>query len=85
MRLQYLQLLKLIIFQLLFLHKIYLRIITIPIFLQHDGRQRNRVFATNSDFLITLSLETNVGDRRYFKLCILFKYLILFQRLNSFI
>ena len=76
MRLQYLQLLKLIIFQLLFLHKIYLRITTIPIFLQHNGRQRNRVFATNSDFLITISLETNVVDFRYFKLCILLDQII---------
>ena len=68
--------------------------------------QRNWVFATNSDFLITISLEPNVADLRYFKLWILldqiiwvwnikglqhwvlkilrFKYLILFQRLNSF-
>ena len=62
--------------------------------------------ATNSDFLITISLDPNVADLRYFKLWILldqiiwfwnikglqhrvlkllrFKYLILFQRLNSF-
>ena len=65
--------------------------------------QRNWVFATNSDFLITISLEPNAADLRYFKLWILqlgqiiwvclqyrvlkilrFKYLILFQRLNSF-
>jgi len=65
----------------------------------------NWVFATNSDFLITISLEPNVADLGYFKLWILlgqifwvwnikglqhrvlkilrFKYLILFQRLNS--
>ena len=64
------------------------------------------VIATNSDFLITISLEPNVADLRYFKLWILldqiiwvwnikglqhqvlkilrFKYLILFQSLNSF-
>ena len=30
--------------------------------------QRNWVFATNSDFLITISLEPNVEDPRYFKL-----------------
>ena len=69
--------------------------------------QRNWAFATKSDFLITISLEPNVADLRYFKLWILldqiiwvwnlkdlqhrvlkllrFKYLILFQRLNSFI
>ena len=69
--------------------------------------QRNWVFATNSDFLFTISLEPNVADLRYFKLWILldqviwvwnikglqhrvlkilrFKYLILFQRLNSFL
>ena len=68
---------------------------------------RNWVFATNSDFLISISLEPNVADLRYFKLWILldqiiwvwnikdlqhrvpkilrFKYLIFFQRLNSFI
>ena len=67
---------------------------------------RNWVFVTNSDFLITISLEPNVADLRYFKLWILldqiiwvwnikglqprvikilrFKYLILFQRLNSY-
>ena len=65
------------------------------------------MFATISDFLITMSLEPNVADLRYFKLWILldqiiwvwnikglqhrvlkilrFKYLILFQRLNSFV
>ena len=64
------------------------------------------LIATNSDFLITISLETNVAYLRYFKLWILldqiiwvlnvkglhhrvlkilrFKYLILFQSLNSF-
>ena len=69
--------------------------------------ERNWVFETNSDFLITISLEPDVADLRYFKLLILldqiiwvwnikglqhrvlkilrFKYLILFQRLNSFI
>jgi len=69
--------------------------------------QRNWVFATKSDFMITISLETNFIDLRYFKLWILlnqiirvwnikglqlrvlkilmFKYLILFQRLNSFV
>ena len=31
-------------------------------------RKRNRVFATNSDFLITISLDPNVADLRYFKL-----------------
>ena len=68
--------------------------------------QRSWVFATNSDFLITISLEPNDVDLRYFKLWILldqiiwvwnikglqhrvlkilrFKYLILFQILNSF-
>ena len=29
--------------------------------------QRNWVFATNSDFLITISLEPNVVDLRYFE------------------
>ena len=33
--------------------------------------ERNWVFATNSDFLITISLEPNVVDSRYFKLWIL--------------
>jgi len=33
--------------------------------------QRNWVFATNSDFIITISLEPNVADLRYFKLWIL--------------
>ena len=69
--------------------------------------QRNWVFATNSDFIINISLEPNVADLRYFKLWILldqiiwvwnikglrhrvlkilrFKYLILFQWLNSFV
>ena len=68
--------------------------------------ERNWVFATNSDFLVTVSLEPNVADLRYFKPWILldqiiwvwnikglqhrvlkilrFKYLILFQTLNSF-
>ena len=67
---------------------------------------RNWGIATNSEFLITISLEPNVADLRYFKLWILlhqiiwvwnikglqhrvlkilrFKYLNLFQRLNSF-
>ena len=71
-----------------------------------SGKEKNWVVATNSDFLITISLEPNVTDLRYFKLWILldliiwvwnikglqhrvlkiltFKYLILFQRLNSF-
>jgi len=31
--------------------------------------ERNWVFATNSDFLITIYLEPNVVDLRYFKLC----------------
>ena len=68
--------------------------------------ERNWVFVTNSDFLITMSFEPNVSDLRYFKLWILldqiiwvwnikglqhrvlkilrFKYLTLFQILNSF-
>ena len=68
--------------------------------------QRNWIFVTNSDFLITISLKPNVADLTYFKQCILldqiiwvwniedlqhrvlkilrFKYLILFQWLNSF-
>ena len=33
--------------------------------------KRNWVFATNSDFLISISLEPNVVDPRYFKLWIL--------------
>ena len=75
--------------------------------LLHFKSERNWVFATNSDFIITISLEPNVVDLRYFKLWILlttliwvwnitslhhrvlkilgFKYLILFQRLNSFV
>ena len=70
------------------------------------SKERNWVFAKNSDFQLTISLEPNVADLRYFKLWILlnqiiwvwnikglqhrvlkilrFKYLILFQRLNSF-
>ena len=39
-------------------------------------KQRNWVFATNSDFLITLSLEPNVADLRYFKLLILLNLII---------
>ncbi len=72
-----------------------------------NQKLRNWVFATNSDFLITISLKPNVVDLRYFKLWILlnqiirvwnikglqqrvlkilgFKYLILLQRLNSFV
>ena len=74
--------------------------------LRNSLLQRNWVFVTNSYFLITMSLEPNVADFRYFKLWILldqtifvwnikglqhgalkilrFKYLIWFQRLNSF-
>ena len=36
----------------------------------------NWVFATNSDFLITISLEPNVVDLRYFKLWILLDQII---------
>jgi len=36
----------------------------------------NWVFATNSDFLITISLEPNVADLRYFKLLILLDQII---------
>ena len=36
----------------------------------------NWVFATNSDFLITISLEPNVADLRYFKLWILLDQII---------
>ena len=32
-----------------------------------NSSERNWVFASNSDFLITLSLEPNVADLRYFK------------------
>ena len=38
--------------------------------------QRNWVFATNSDFLFTISLEPNVADLRYFKLWILLDQVI---------
>ena len=38
--------------------------------------ERNWVFATNSDFLITISLEPNVADLRYFKLWILLDQII---------
>ena len=38
--------------------------------------QRNWVFATNSDFLITISLEPNVVDLNYFKLWILLDQII---------
>ena len=37
---------------------------------------RNWVFATNSDFLITISLQPNVVDLRYFKLWILLNQII---------
>jgi len=39
-------------------------------------KQRNWVFATNSDFLITISLEPNVADLIYFKLWILLDQII---------
>ena len=38
--------------------------------------QRNWVFDTNSDFIITLSLEPNVADLRYFKIWILLNQII---------
>ena len=38
--------------------------------------ERNWVFATNSDFLITISLEPNVTDLRYFKLWIMLNQII---------
>ena len=38
--------------------------------------ERNWVFATNSDFLITISLEQNVANLRYFKLWILLDQII---------
>ena len=44
--------------------------------LNENFRQRNWVFATNSDFLITISLEPNVTDLRYFKLWILWNQII---------
>ena len=44
--------------------------------LNDNFRQRNWVFATNSDFLITISLEPNVTDLRYFKLWILLNQII---------
>ena len=96
-----------IVFSFLFLHH-QIKIIPLMSFILSINitRQRNWVFATNSDFLITITLEPNVADLRYFKLWILldqiiwvwnikglqhrvliilrFKYLILFQRLNSF-
>ena len=34
--------------------------------------QRNLVFATSSDFLIPISLQSNVANLRYFKLWIIF-------------
>ena len=59
----------------------------------NDQAQRNWAFATNSDLLITVSLEPNVAYLRYCNIkgflhrvlkILWFKYLILFQRLNSF-
>ena len=41
--------------------------------------QRNWVFATNSDFLITISLEPNVADLKYLKLWILLDKIIWFE------
>ena len=38
--------------------------------------QRNWVFATNSEFLITISLEPKIVDLRYFKLWILLNQII---------
>ena len=40
------------------------------------NEQRNWVFDTNSDFLITISLEPNLADLRYFKLWILLDQII---------
>ena len=41
-----------------------------------QGRQWKWVFVTNSDFIITKSLEPNVTDLRYFKLWILLNQII---------
>ena len=41
-----------------------------------DMKEVSYLFATNSDFLITISLEPNVADRRYLKLWILLAQVI---------
>ena len=48
--------------------------------------ERNWVFATTSDFLIPIFLQSNIVDLRYFKLNIkaLHHQIIRLQRLNSF-
>jgi len=52
-------------------HKYFFKLILLIFMLKLgtiDKSERNCVFATNSDFLITISLEPNVADLRYFKL-----------------
>ena len=41
-----------------------------------EWTERNWIFATNSDFLITISLKPNVVDLRYFKLWIFLNQII---------
>ena len=45
--------------------------------------ERNWVFATNSYFIITISLEPNVADLRYFKLWILLDKIVWFWNIKG--